>query len=159
MIKSHFQWIFFISSQFYRFISVFNNLEGAFHVAQWLKNQPANAGDTRDAGLISGSGRSPGGGHGNPLWYSCWEIPWTEEPGGLQSVWSQRVGHHWAHFNLFRRTPKALLHQEFTETQIGLWFFPGHETGGLLTGWIDSADPRLIWKLYPGSLTTDTVSS
>ena len=34
-------------------------------------NPPANAGDARDAGLIPGSGRSPGGGHGNPLQYSC----------------------------------------------------------------------------------------
>ena len=32
-----------------------------------VKNPPANAGDVRDAGLIPGSGRSPGGGHGNPL--------------------------------------------------------------------------------------------
>ena len=35
-----------------------------------VKNSPANAGDIRDMGLISGSGRSPGGGDGNPLWYS-----------------------------------------------------------------------------------------
>ena len=35
------------------------------------KNPPANAGDARDAGLIPGSRRSPGGGHGNPLQYSC----------------------------------------------------------------------------------------
>ena len=38
-----------------------------------VKNLPANAGDTRDAGLISGSGRSPGEGNGNPLQYSCLE--------------------------------------------------------------------------------------
>ena len=38
-----------------------------------VKNPPANAGDIRDAGLIPGSGRSPGGGHGNPLQYSCLE--------------------------------------------------------------------------------------
>ena len=38
-----------------------------------VKNPPANAGDTRDAGSISGLGRSPGGGHGNPLQYSCLE--------------------------------------------------------------------------------------
>ena len=37
------------------------------------KNLPANAGDTRDTGLIPGSGRSPEGGHGNPLQYSCLE--------------------------------------------------------------------------------------
>ena len=35
----------------------------------------ANAGDTRDRGLIPGSGRSPGEGHGNPLQYSCLENP------------------------------------------------------------------------------------
>ena len=38
-----------------------------------MKNPPANAGDKRDVGLIPGSGRSPGGGHGNPLQYSCLE--------------------------------------------------------------------------------------
>ena len=38
-----------------------------------VKNLPANAGDIRDLGSIPGSGRSPGGGHGNPLQYSCLE--------------------------------------------------------------------------------------
>ena len=38
-----------------------------------VKNPPANAGDTRDVGLISGLGRSTGGGNGNPLPYSCLE--------------------------------------------------------------------------------------
>ena len=47
-----------------------------------VKNPPANAGAM---GLIPGSGRSPGEGNGNPLHYSAWEIPWTKEPGGLQS--------------------------------------------------------------------------
>ena len=40
-----------------------------------VKNPPVNAGDARDMGLIPGSGRSPGGGHGNPLQYSCLENP------------------------------------------------------------------------------------
>ena len=40
-----------------------------------VKNLPANAGDIRDLGSIPGSGRSPGGGHGNPLQYSCLENP------------------------------------------------------------------------------------
>ena len=56
-----------------------------------VKNPPANGGDT---GLIPGLERSPGGGNGNPLQYSCWEISWMEEPGGLQSMGSQRVGHN-----------------------------------------------------------------
>jgi len=50
-----------------------------------VKNPPANAGDTRDIGLIPGSGRSPGGGYGNPLCYSCLENPMDRRPGGLQS--------------------------------------------------------------------------
>ena len=48
---------------------------GAFSVVLVIKNLPANARDTRDMGSISGSGRSPGGGHGNPLQYSCLENP------------------------------------------------------------------------------------
>ena len=42
-------------------------------VALMVKNPPANAGDIIESGLIPGSGRSPGGGHGNPLQYSCLE--------------------------------------------------------------------------------------
>ena len=42
-------------------------------VAQLVKKLPANAGDTRDMSSIPGSGRSPGGGHGNPLQYFCLE--------------------------------------------------------------------------------------
>ena len=38
-----------------------------------VKNLPANAGDTRDTGSVPGLGRSPGGGHGIPLQYSCLE--------------------------------------------------------------------------------------
>ena len=44
-------------------------------MAQWLKILPASAGDERDTGLIPGSGRSPGGGYGDPLHYSCLETP------------------------------------------------------------------------------------
>ena len=40
-----------------------------------VKNPPANAGDIKDVGWIPGSGRSPGGGNGNPLGYSCLENP------------------------------------------------------------------------------------
>ena len=56
--------------------------------------------------LIPGLERSPGGWNGNPLQYSCLENPWTENPGGLLSMGSQKVGHdcdtdHWAH-SLYR---------------------------------------------------------
>ena len=46
------------------------------------KESTGNAGDTGDSGSRPGLGRSPGGGHGNTLQYSCWRIPWTEEPVG-----------------------------------------------------------------------------
>ena len=47
----------------------------AFQVALAVKNLPANAGDVRDTGSIPASGRSPGEGHGNSLWYSRLENP------------------------------------------------------------------------------------
>ena len=46
---------------------------GTSQVALVVENPPADAGDIRDVALIPGSGRSPGGGHGNPLQYSCLE--------------------------------------------------------------------------------------
>ena len=106
-----------------------------------VKNLLASAGDARDVGSIPRSGKSPTGGNGYPLQYSClenpmgrvvaqtvkhlstmwetqvrslgwedllekemahhsstlaWKIPWTEEPGGLQPMGSQRVEHDWA---------------------------------------------------------------
>ena len=58
-----------------------------------VKNPPASAEDTGDAGLIPRLGRSPGGGNSN-LYCSvlAWKVPWTEEPGGLQSSGSKTVG-------------------------------------------------------------------
>ena len=56
----------------------------------------ASACNAGDPGSIPGSGRSPGEGNGNPLHTLTWKIPWMEEPGGLQSMRSQRVGHDWA---------------------------------------------------------------
>ena len=44
-----------------------------------VKNPPVNAGDIRDMGSIPELGRSPGGGHGNPLQYSCLENPMDRE--------------------------------------------------------------------------------
>ena len=52
-----------------------------------VRNQTAKRGVV---GWILESGRPPGKGNGNPLQYACWEIPWTEEPGGLQFMGSQK---------------------------------------------------------------------
>ena len=55
-----------------------------------VKNLPANEGD---AGLVPGSGRSPGRGNSYHSCIHAWRIPWTEDPGGLQSMGLQRVRH------------------------------------------------------------------
>ena len=55
-----------------------------------VKSPAANAGDV---GSIPGLGRSPGEGNGSPLQYPCLENPMDEEPGGLQSTGSLKVGH------------------------------------------------------------------
>ena len=64
-----------------------------FQLALVIENPPASAGDIGDEGSIPGSGRSPGGGCGNPLPYSCLENPIDRGPGGLHSIASQRVAH------------------------------------------------------------------
>ena len=68
-----------------------------FWLSDWTttKNMPANAGAIRDAGLIPESGRSPVGGHGNPLQYSCLKNPMDRGAWrAIQSIGLQRVGHN-----------------------------------------------------------------
>ena len=65
----------------------------ASQVALVVKNLPANAGDIRDTGSIPGLGRSPGGGHGNPLQYSCLENPvvrgaWWATVHSVAKIWT-----------------------------------------------------------------------
>ena len=66
---------------------------GASQMALVVKNPPGNAGDLRDAGSVPGLGRSPGGRHDNPRSILAWRIPWTEEPGRLQSIGLRRGRH------------------------------------------------------------------
>ena len=55
----------------------------------------ASACNAEDQDSIPGLGRSPGKGNGTSLQYSCLENPMSEEPGGLLSMGSHRVGHDW----------------------------------------------------------------
>ena len=62
-----------------------------------VKNSPTNAGDIREMGLIPGLGRFPGVRNGNLVATTVFlpgESPQTEEPGGLHSIESPRVGHN-----------------------------------------------------------------
>ena len=74
---------------------VWGNLKHLQNLPWWLSGKES-ACKAEDSGLIPGSGRSPGGGNGTHSSLLAWRIPWTEEPGGLQSMGPQRVRHDWA---------------------------------------------------------------
>ena len=59
-----------------------------------VKNPPANAGDIKDVGLIPGLERSPEKGMATHSSIFAWRISWRGEPGRLQSMGSQRLGHN-----------------------------------------------------------------
>ena len=77
-----------------------------------VKNLMTNTGEARDAGSIPGSGRFPGGGHGNHSSILSWRIPRREGPGKLESIGSQRVRHNWSDLacmqTFFFSTPTSL---------------------------------------------------
>ena len=64
------------------------NMEASY-MTLGVKNSPTNEGDIRDADSTPESGRSPEGEHGNHSSILAWRIPWTVEPGGLQTMVSQ----------------------------------------------------------------------
>ena len=69
---------------------------GASQVAPVVKSLPANAGDVRDAGSVSGLGRSPGGEQGYPLQYPCLENPMDRGAWQATVHGSKRAGYHWS---------------------------------------------------------------
>ena len=66
-----------------------------------VKNPPANAGDARDVGSIPGSGRSPGGGHGNPPQYSCLQNPMDRRVWVGYSPWGHKASDTTEHAHTF----------------------------------------------------------
>ena len=72
---------------------------------------------------IPGSGRSPGGGHGNPLQYSCLENPMTEEPDGLQFIGSQRIRHYWSNMWCIYVNPNLTIHPTPFIPLVSICFF------------------------------------
>ena len=110
----------------------------------WLSGEES-ACQTGDTGLIPGSGRSPGEGNSNPLQYCsekamaphsstlAWKIPWTEEPGRLQSMGSLRVRHDWTtSLSLF--TFMHWRRKVATHSSVLAWRIPWMgEPGGLLS--------------------------
>ena len=113
------------SSQPDELIIIFHNY-GASQVALVVKNPPAKAGDARGMASIPGSGRSPGKGNGNPLQYSAWKLPWSEELGDLQSMGSQESDTtEWLNNNNNITKYLSLLGKFFQwsrmDVRVGLW--------------------------------------
>ena len=77
--------------------------------------------DVRDAGSVPGSGRSPGEGNATHSGILAWEIPWTEEPGGLQSIGPQRARHDWS--KVAHGTYSFKSSSDFFENWLCLTFF------------------------------------
>ena len=106
------------------------------------KESACNAGDP---GSIPGSGRSPGEGNGYPLQYSyLGNPPWTEEPGGLQSMGSQRVRHDWATFT--HQLPCRKLQKHSCQLLLQDWA-PRKMTHPV------SSDPKMDLTLYIANTT------
>ena len=92
-----------------------------FLVVLVVKNLPANAGDIRDTDSAPGSGRSPGGGHGSPLQYSCLENPmergaWWATVHVVAKSWiqlkllsTQACTHKIYHLNHFQKYSSVVL--------------------------------------------------
>ena len=80
----------------FRILAIVNNaaMNKEGEVVLVIKNLPANAGDIRDVGSIPRLGRSPGGGHDNPLQYSCLENP--IDRGGWRAM-GHWVAKSWPH--------------------------------------------------------------
>ena len=78
---------------FFAFFKYLQPFDRTSQVELVVENSPANAGDIRDSGLILGLGRSPKGGNGKPLQYSCLENPmdigaWQAMVHGVTKSWT-----------------------------------------------------------------------
>ena len=98
-------------------MDVFRGNLAAFGLSRWLsgKESACNAGATGDWGLISRSGRSPGGGHGNPLQYPCLGNPmdrgaWQATVRGVSKSWTRLSSTHLAAFFHMAFAPPTLPH-------------------------------------------------
>ena len=122
-----------------------------------VKNPPAMQETERDTGSIPGLGRFPGGGHGNSS-IPAWRIPWTEEPGRLQSMGLQRVGHDWsylAHMQYFLSTFRRV-------SRLSLGSLPGVTGSSSLCAsnaklWVSAyssrTSVRIFWRPLEGAET------
>ena len=93
-------------------------MQGASQVVLTVKNLAANAGDIREAGLIPGLARSPGGGHGNLLHYSCLENPMDRGGVGYRPWDRKRAGHDLGTKQQRLAIYPLQLHQNFSKKRL-----------------------------------------
>ena len=95
--------------------------------------------NTGDPSSNPGLGRSPGEGHENPLHYSWWKIPWTEEPGGLYSSWGHKELDRTEQLSLSHlgsAKASALLNDNRRERARGANLISGLDAETLVHGWM-----------------------
>jgi len=95
-------------------------MKGASQVAFMVKNLLPKPGDTRDVGLIPGLVRSPRKGNGNPLQYSCLEIPMHR---GIWQVTVHGVAKSWTRPRIYSCTDFVLFYFVHSASQISPFFF------------------------------------
>ena len=104
----------------------------------------ASACDVGDPGSIPGSGRSPGERMATHSSILAWRIPGTEEPGGLQSTGSQRVGHDWATTHTHTHTHT----HSYACVQCHFFYMVYHELSiSITSSWRPSLVPSIFAKL------------
>ena len=96
-----------------------------------VKNLPASGGDIRDVGWIPGLGRSPGGGHGNPLQSSCLENSMDREACQVKSIVSQRVSHQWSNLACMHMSDLSVQFSSVAQSCPNLCDPMNHSTPGL----------------------------
>ena len=128
------------------------NPHRASQVVLVVKNPPANAGDARDIGLIHGWEdplEKEMATHSSIL---AWRIPWTEEPGGLQSMGSTRDWQDWSELAHSILTVVLLFLSSFLDKGLPMWL-SGKESTAMQETWIQSLEkspgegnPKLVWE-------------
>ena len=121
----------------------------ASQVVLVVKNPSASAGDVREAGLIPGLGRSPGGRHGPHSCILPWRLPWTEEPDRLQFIGSQRIRHNKSDLARTRNDtyPLSYYHTEYWVGQKIHLGFLGQSSTLVLASLITLKNP--LYSIHP----------
>ena len=121
----------------------------ASQVAPMVKSLPASAADVRDAGSIPGTERSPGGGHGNPLQYSCLENPMDR---GAWKATGHSVTKSWTRLKRLSMCKWKFYHQaSFLKMQM---YYLGWR--GILSFQIKLYLVSTLWQSSPGFICTNT---